>query len=152
MTKIELNYCPANYYYDSRLIRMEYDPTRQFEDRASYVFINRNLDVPSFTSSTSGSWVTITTGHVVLRYNTDAGPFENNSISAVIDGGQFKWAPFMPNSGNLLGTVRTLDGIDGSLPIDCKNQPKWDLFCAYGLVSRDGWVIGMQYIIVNSRE
>ena len=126
---------------------MEYDPSGQFEDKASYVFVNRNLTVPTFTSATNGNWLTITTENIVLRYNTEAGPFENNSVSAVIDGGQFKWAPHMPNSGNLLGTVRTLDTIDGSLPIDCKNQPKWDLFCAYGLVSRDGWVIGAQLMI-----
>jgi hypothetical protein len=82
---------------------MEYDPSGQFEDKASYVFVNRNLTVPTFTSATNGNWLTITTENIVLRYNTEAGPFENNSVSAVIDGGQFKWAPHMPNSGNLFG-------------------------------------------------
>jgi hypothetical protein len=125
---------------------MEYDPNQQFEDKASYVFLNRDLPVPNFTATTSGPWTMITTDHVVLRYNSESGPFENGSISASIDNGQYKWSPGMPNSGNLLGTVRTLDKIDGSLPIDCKNQPKWDLFCAYGLVSRDGWVIGKQLL------
>jgi len=135
---------PNDILVSSRLIRMEYDPTRRFEDKASYVFMNRNLPVPSFTSNTNGPYLTITTDNVVLRYNIEVGPFENNSISALIDGGQYKWSPGLSNTGNLLGTVRTLDGIDGSLPIDCKNQPKWDLFCAYGLVSRDGWVVGTQ--------
>lgn len=126
---------------------MEYDPSRQFEDQATYVFVNRNLTVPLFTSAMNGPWLTLITEHVVLRFNTEAGPFENDSVSAIIDGGQYKWSPSMSNSGNLLGTLRTLDNIDGSLPIDCKNQPKWWLFCAYGLVSRDGWVIGKELTI-----
>lgn len=37
-----------------QLIRMEYSNNGQFEDRATLAFLNRNVTVPQFTSSTSG--------------------------------------------------------------------------------------------------
>ena len=42
------------------------------------------------------------------------------------------WHPGMDDSGNLLGTTRTLDGCDGA-----KTKEPYDK----GVISRDGWAI-----------
>jgi alpha-glucosidase len=51
----------------SRLIRMEWSDSGKFEDHASLVFINRQLPVPQFKSSTQDGWLTIDTGQLLLR-------------------------------------------------------------------------------------
>ena len=44
--------------------------------------------------------------------------------------------------GNLLGTLRTLDGNrDSKLELDCRNQPHKDLHCTYGVISRRGYAL-----------
>ncbi len=114
-----------------RMIRMEWSATRQFEDRASLVFINRRQPVPRFTIETRQGWVTITTDSLVLRYRRSSGMFteKNLSVEFRLDGKPATWRPGMPDTGNLRGTTRTLDGVNGPSNI----EP--------GLVSRDGWVV-----------
>jgi hypothetical protein len=44
--------------------------------------------------------------------------------------------------GNLLGTVRGLDKNNNSkLQLDCRNQPRDDLHCTYGVISRRGYAL-----------
>lgn len=43
--------------------------------------------------------------------------------------------------GNLLGTVRTLDGVDGNLSLNCLDKPKPDSHCTLGLISTWGYVV-----------
>lgn len=127
----------------SQLVRMEWSPTGTFEDRASITFMNRFLPVVNYTVKTSNSVTTIKTAHLLIRYDQKIanGYFTNESLVVIIDDNKFQWYPGMSTSGNLLGTVRTLDGVDGSIELNCSRQPKWTLFCTEGLVSRSGWVL-----------
>jgi alpha-glucosidase (family GH31 glycosyl hydrolase) len=114
-----------------RMIRMEWSATKQFEDRASLVFINRRQSVPSFKVGTRQGWVTITTDSLTLRYRPSSGAFteKNLSVEFNLDGKPTIWRPGMEDTGNLRGTTRTLDGVNGPSNI----EP--------GLVSRNGWVV-----------
>ena len=117
----------------SRLIRMEWAQDGVFEDRASLAVINRNLPVPKFKVSRGRNSVTIRTADVVLRYK---GPQEFNSgnLSVTFDMG--KWVPGADESGNLMGTLRTLDGSRGFARPTSKGDPYEP-----GILSRDGWAI-----------
>lgn len=112
------------------LIRMEYSPAGRFEDRASYVFVNRRLPVPRYTTAEQDGLFTLRTDRLELAYRPDA-PFskENLSIRFRLDGRSVTWTPGMEDKGNLRGTYRTLDGVSGGTPL----PP--------GLLSRDGWVL-----------
>ena len=119
-----------------QLIRMEWSADGTFEDRASLVFLNRKLPVPQFTHDTApkGGRMLIKTSFLTLVYmpgNSD-GKFnaDNLSISFSLNGNEVVWKPGMEDTGNLLGTTRTLDRVRGS---DVKLEP--------GLISRDGWTV-----------
>jgi alpha-glucosidase len=127
-----------------QLIRMEWALDGKFEDRASFVFLNRRLPVPKFekTLSTDGrDTLTIKTDALTLVYTAQPDgmplpPFayslraENLSITLTVDGKQVVWHPGDPDPENLQGTTRTLDGALGS-----KTQEP----IGEGLVSRSGW-------------
>ncbi len=117
------------------LIRIEWAADRKFEDRASFAFVNRALPVPRFerrSLSGRGNWVEIETEHLLLHYDLGA-PFSAGNLSITLkDGPNGKpvvWRPGMADTGNLRGTVRTLDDVNGA----CELEP--------GLLSRDGWVL-----------
>ncbi|QNI33042.1 DUF5110 domain-containing protein [Alloacidobacterium dinghuense] len=125
-----------------QLIRMEWAADGKFEDKPSFVFLNRRLPVPKFTTGQEtnglGGGVTIDTGALKLVYGPSDGSrggkftADNLSITFTLDGKQVTWHPGMPDTGNLQGTTRTLDGAFGSKtkePIDP------------GLISRDGWTL-----------
>ncbi|MEX1276208.1 MAG: TIM-barrel domain-containing protein, partial [Bacteroidota bacterium] len=119
-----------------RLVRLEWSEDRQFEDRASLVFLNRNLPVPVYTTkeergSDGNNWLIIQTDKMQLKYKTNSGPFsrENLSIEFAINGTSSTWQPGMSDTANLFGTIRTLDGINGAAPLE------------KGILSRDGWTL-----------
>src|SRR5690242_821142 len=115
----------------SQLLRLEWSETGAFEDHASLVFINRRLPVPGFKTSQADGWLTIDTGKLRLRYRSDDCEFraENLEISVNLNGRTITWHPGIEDTGNLQGTIRTLDGVKGSTPL------------GQGLLSRDGWVV-----------
>ncbi len=119
-----------------QLIRMEWAADGKFEDHASLVFLNRKLPVPQFTheSQQGGAGVAIKTAAVTLLYTPGNGDgkfsADNLSVSFSLEGQQVVWKPGSPDTGNLLGTTRTLDMVAGS---NVKLEP--------GLVSRDGWTV-----------
>jgi alpha-glucosidase (family GH31 glycosyl hydrolase) len=121
-----------------QLIRMEWAADAKFEDHASLVFLNRNLPVPKFSviseSMGGASMLTIQTSALTLKYR-DYGTGskfapENLTITFQLNGHDVVWNPGVEDTGNLLGTARTLDGVRGS---NTKLEP--------GLVSRDGWTL-----------
>jgi alpha-glucosidase (family GH31 glycosyl hydrolase) len=114
-----------------QLIRIEWADDSKFEDHATLVFINRLMPVPSFKQSIQKGWLTIDTGKLVLRYKQKSGVFtaENLQGSFSIGTANFIWHPGLIDTGNLGGTIRTLDGARGPRPLDP------------GLLSRDGWVL-----------
>lgn len=112
------------------LIRMEWSEDGPFEDRASLVFLNRRLPVPSFRTE-DGDWLRLKTEKLVLSYRKGSGRFtpENLSVELSLGGKPVVWRPGMEDRGNLRGTIRTLDTIEGPTYL----EP--------GLLSRDGWVL-----------
>jgi len=117
----------------SALIRMEWAPDARFEDRASQAFVNRKLPVPTFDVERSTDRITIRTGSLALTYHETGEGFTDKTLSVVltqlIDGKTVFWKPGTPETGNLMGTARTLDGFSGAAPL----EP--------GILSRDGWAL-----------
>ena len=125
---------------ESRLVRMEWAADGQFEDRATLGVVNRKLPVPAYTIRKSGKKLTIKTSDLALTYSGNE-KFDEKNLSVTFRMADpaarkgFKtvtWHPGMDDSGNLLGTTRTLDGCDG-----VKTKEPYDK----GVVSRDGWAV-----------
>ncbi len=111
----------------SRLIRLEYDPSGKFEDRASQAFWYREQLTPKFTQIITGGALSIETDALVVQYT--GGVFSAQSLSVELKHSGAVWHYGDEDSGNLGGTGRTLDGADGPIAL----EP--------GLVSRDGWSV-----------
>ena len=113
------------------LIRMEWSNAREFEDRASLVFINRKLDAPHFTTRRDSGWLFIQTDRLRLAYHPDGDSFSSSNLNVSFDlnGKTVRWIPGLQDAGNLGGTIRTLDGVRG----ETKLEP--------GILSKDGWVL-----------
>ena len=118
-----------------RMIRMEYSPNGQFEDNKTLTIVNRQLPVPKFAVKQSAKKTEIKTDALTLTYRPDGEPFNAKNLSVKFKMGKqtVDWHPGKEDTGNLMGTTRTLDGADG---ITFKNgglEP--------GLLSRDGWTV-----------
>jgi alpha-glucosidase (family GH31 glycosyl hydrolase) len=120
-----------------QLIRMEWDADGKFEDHASFVFLNRRLPVPRYQAKRVHGKLTVQTDALRLVY--DPSPSGNGKFSATnlkisfqMDGKTVHWYPGLPDTGNLQGTTRTLDGAIGSKT----REP-----IGPGLISRNGWVL-----------
>ena len=125
---------------ESRLVRMEWAADGKFEDRATLGVVNRKLPVPVYTVKRSGKKLTIKTQDITLTYSGND-KFDENNLNVTFrmeDPAARKgfrtvtWHPGMDDSGNLLGTTRTLDGCDGA-----KTKEPYDK----GVISRDGWAV-----------
>ena len=124
-----------------QLIRMEWAADGKFEDHASLVFLNRKLPVPRFTTKWEVTGAvgktTIQTETLTLSYITGTSPNDrlderSLQVTFTLNGKEITWHPGMPDTGNLQGTTRTLDGALGG-----KTKEPMDP----GLISRDGWVV-----------
>lgn len=123
----------ANYRFTvltSRLIRMEYSSDHHFEDRATQLVLSRRFAVPQFRVLDHGDHLQIITEHLQLSY--DKKPFSPNGLSVQVTGKlsnhKSLWR-FGEPTNDLGGTARTLDDIDGAVPL----QP--------GLMSRQGFSV-----------
>ena len=118
-----------------RLIRMEWAEDGRFEDRASLAIVNRKLPVPVFSVSRSKGILTLKTGKVTLTYS--GGEFNENSlkVSFRMSGKIQTWYPGKVDTGNLLGTSRTLDKCKGFGQLNPGDPME------PGILSRDGWTI-----------
>ena len=122
----------------SKMIRIEYSSTKQFEDRATFAIVNRRLPVPSFTTEESDGYLYIRTTDVTLRYKigsviraTDKKP-DNLMVTFLLNGITCTWYPGKDDALNLLGTNRTLDTAWGDNAREKLEK---------GLLSRAGWSI-----------
>ncbi|NYI70070.1 hypothetical protein GGQ54_000630 [Naumannella cuiyingiana] len=110
----------------SRLVRLEWSPDDEFEDRATQLVINRDLEVPAFSVERDGDGVLITTEHLRLSY--DGQEFSPTGLRIELLGGisnyHSVWRPGVPpdpwegEDSNPGGTARTLDGVDGRIALD----------------------------------
>ena len=106
-----------------------------FEDRASSFAIHRDLPVPSFEVVQRPDVLEVVTDRLRLTY--DRRPFSPSGLTVAVRGDVSDWhavwrfgAPPMGGAaGNLGGTARTLDEVDGATPL----EP--------GVASRDGWAL-----------
>ena len=115
----------------SRLIRMEYSPSDEFEDRASQPFWFRCQPAPAFELTQSAGLLTIETEHLLLRYAPSARGFTPVSLSIYVKATDNTWhfGEHIWKSGDLKGTARTLDEIDGFVALEA------------GLMARSGWAV-----------
>lgn len=110
----------------SRLLRLEWNPEGQFVDDATAVVVNRGFPVPDFEVMRDGDAVTIRTEHLELAY--DGRPFSAASLSvrllSATDHHYSTWRfgqhlpSSLPHRGDLPGTARTLDDVDGECPLE----------------------------------
>ena len=127
-----------------QLIRMEWAEDGLFEDNASLAIVNRRLEVPSFKKSVGKNSVTIKTDALTLKYK-GPGRFDAKNLSVEFTMKdargkkgvrKVKWTPGADDSGNLMGTFRTLDGCKGFEQINYKGDEY-----EKGVLSRDGWAL-----------
>lgn len=116
------------------LVRLERAENGVFEDRASAFAINRQLPVPPFEVIESDAHLEVITDRLHLVY--DRGPFSTSGLSVLVRGAVSTWHSTwrygdVPagGDGNLGGTARTLDEIDGALPLEA------------GVLSRNGYAM-----------
>lgn len=126
-----------------RVIRMEWSASQSFENRATTAILNRALPPAKFSNVTDGKELTIETESLRLTYSLGSA-FSADSLAVAGKDEKSKfdsWKFGQANSGNLLGTIRTLDGL-GPISLNCtENADVGDLHCAWGLASRDGWAV-----------
>lgn len=118
---------------DAGTFRIEWSDDGGFEDRASTFAIRRRVPVPAFTTERVGAAVegaggaggiVITTERARLRY--DGGPFSPSGLVVETigpDANRWRWGQEPRDLG---GTGRTLDDVDGRMPL----EP--------GILARDG--------------
>ncbi|HVP39161.1 MAG TPA: TIM-barrel domain-containing protein, partial [Candidatus Saccharimonadales bacterium] len=114
-----------------QLVRLEWAADGRFEDRPSLVFLDRHTPPVAFTRRIERGWLVIATQSLTVRYRRGSGRFvpANLSIALRIADRAVTWRPDAPDTANLLGTTRTLDGASGPVPLE------------RGLLSRDGWAL-----------
>ena len=132
------------------VIRMEFDPTGAFDDSQTINIVNRNVKSVPFTKKieTTGE-VVLSTRLLKLEYNPSiaesSGFFTQNALSVTLLTFPFgTWQPGAVNSGNLHGTIRTLDRVGESLDLTClvpRDYMTYYAHCEEGLASTDGWVV-----------
>ena len=121
------------------MIRMEWSEDAGFEDRATLAVVNRRLPVPEYKVRKTRNALVIRTADLKLTYRHTSGKtamFDSTNLSVEF---RFKgtdsttvWYPGKDESGNLMGTARTLDGCDGIRLYEPYDN---------GVLSKDGWAI-----------
>ncbi len=119
------------------IIRIEHSDSGIFEDRASFVVINRDLPVPAFNTKEENGFLYITTEKLELRYKLNSYPVNddrcdpNLQITMNVNGEEVVWYPGKKDPYNLKGTTRTLDTAEGDVRSWLED----------GLISRSGWAV-----------
>lgn len=117
--------------------RLEYAPDGAFVDDKSFVAVRRSYPEVAFKVKTSGKWVEIATAKAVLKYKKNSGLFTADNLSIRSAKGlnpAFQWKPGDRQKGNLKGTLRTLDRMNGDM-LDGKTKVE----LPDGLLATDGW-------------
>ena len=104
---------------ETGLVRLEWSEDGVFEDRASQTVLHRAFAPVDFTVTETEHRLEISTERFQLTY--DRGPFTSHGLSVHAKGGYHSsdsmWR-FGMETPNLGGTARTLDDIDGALPLE----------------------------------
>jgi len=109
----------------SRMLRLEYSPEGSFEDRATQMVVNRDLGPVEFEVVRDAAGVHVFTEALILDYDEQA--FSASGLTVRLSGPygyHSQWRYGVPNEpniyhrGNLGGTARTLDMIDGACALE----------------------------------
>jgi alpha-glucosidase (family GH31 glycosyl hydrolase) len=111
------------------LIRMEYDPDNEFDNRPSQVVWYRRQPVPDFKVTRDANLLVVETGKLRLEYQDEGRDFSAATLRIINQESQNIWHYGDQDDGNLGGTYRTLDAVDGSVPL----EP--------GILSKSGWAL-----------
>jgi alpha-glucosidase (family GH31 glycosyl hydrolase) len=98
-----------------RLIRMEFSPSGEFEDRPSQAFWYRHQPVPVFDAIVNEQRVEIETECLHLSYRVNPQGFSSTTLQVIVKATGHTWhyGDRAFHSGNLGGTYRTLDEAAG---------------------------------------
>lgn len=133
-----------------RLLRLEWSETGTFEDRPTQLVVDRSFPVCEFTLRHGAGRIEIDTPYLQLRY--DRGPFRPAGLSARVLGVRdhdavWRYGASVPvgdDHGNLGGTARTLDRVDGAIDLEpgLLSMPGWSVVDdSAGLaMTEHGWV------------
>lgn len=113
------------------LIRLEYSKSGKFINAPSLFAVDRDTGFDGFKLEKTAGKLTIDTGPIRLVYTPNGDRFSPDNLRADIKMGRktVEWRPGMKNTGNLGGTIRTVDGV--SKPVHLGE----------GVLSRDGWYL-----------
>ena len=128
------------------VVRMEWSPDGRFVDNGSQLAVNRDYEPVDFKVRKTAGKLTLSTSRLVLTYKLGTGAFTRDNLSVVSAKGffPFSWRPGVAQKGNLKGTMRTLDGLDGDVQTqtwvaDMKQGDTREL--EDGLLATDGWTL-----------
>ena len=124
-----------------RMIRLEWSSSGRFDDRETQVVCHRALPAVPFSAETKGSSLVLSTGRLIMTCSDTKQRFSPKSLNVafVIDGRRTTWRFGDKDTGNLLGTMHSLDGMRGNRKGDARGvEREW--LPHKGLLSRDGWV------------
>ena len=123
--------CGKNYRFSvltSRLIRLEYDESGLFEDRATQSVFFRNFKKVNFSAEVENDILVIETADLILTYDTSKNSFSKGLSIKLINEPASNWN-FGEEFEDLGGTRKTLDAVNGAIPLES------------GLCSRNGFSI-----------
>ncbi|PWG66313.1 TIM-barrel domain-containing protein [Bifidobacterium callitrichidarum] len=129
------------------LIRLEWQENGHFEDHATQMVVDRDFaeETPHFTQTIRDGLLIVDTPALRLTY--DMQPFSKEGLSIVVKGvanSQMNtWHYGDVQRGNLRGTARTLDEVNGETKL------------GLGVISHDGWAViddSASNIIVDGAE
>ena len=106
------------------LVRYEWAPDGQFEDRPSIFALNRRQPVPKYEVVETDDELQIITKRFHLVYAKSLNCFSPNSLTVQVRGAIALWGTIWryghvaDYTGNLGGTARTLDEANGAIPLE----------------------------------
>jgi len=128
---------------ESRLIRLEYDPTGHFEDRASQIAFYRDFPLCHYEDLSADNVLQLQTEHLLIRCR-DGVPFSPETLCIQLlqePGSCWRYGDEIDDLG---GTARTLDGTSGSCPLDQGICSRWGFSVLDDsdtlLLNEDGWI------------
>lgn len=100
----------------NRLIRMEYSKDNIFEDRASQTVFYRDLEKTQYTINREKGLLIIKTDELIITYK-EGFEFSSDTLSIkLINEPASEWK-FSEDFEELGGTTKTLDEVDGAIPV-----------------------------------
>lgn len=110
------------------LIRIEHSPAKKFLDEPTYFAVDRKARFDAKILK-EPQRVVIDTGVIELKCEDIGGPPMPLSATIRHNGKTYDWKPGQKQTGNLGGTIQTLDQVTGPVPL------------GEGVLSRDGWYL-----------